>query len=262
MKNHDLQAEIVSTLSLLVSSGIPLVVVHGGGPFIDEQLRLAGMESEFVDGHRVTTPEALIHIEMALKGSVNGALVRGFNTNSIKAVGLSGKDARMVTAKQRLVPCDNSFGSRDIGSVGDITDVDTFLIDILIESGITPVIACLATDAHGNDYNVNGDMMAGHIAAALGAEHYIVLTDIDGLRGDVAKPDTHINRLSTAQAKRLFGDSIVGGMIPKIASCITALEGGALNATIVNGMKPDGLLDLLIHQKHSGTTVYLDETSH
>ncbi len=262
MKNHVRQAEIVSTLSSLVSSDIPLVLVHGGGPFINEQLRLAGIESEFVDGHRVTTPEALIHIEMALKGRVNGALVKLFSENGIKAVGLSGKDAGMVIAKQRMVPVSEPSGWRDLGCVGDIKDVDTSLIDHLLQVGNTPVVACLATDGGGRDYNVNGDIMAGHIAAALNAEHYIVLTDIDGLRHDIANPGTHIDRISTTQAKELFGDVIVGGMIPKIESCITALEGGALRATILNGTKPDGLLDLLINRKRVGTTIYLDETTH
>jgi acetylglutamate kinase len=262
MKNHELQAEIVSALSSLVSSGIPLVVVHGGGPFINEQLNLAGIESEFVDGHRVTPPEALTHIEMALKGRVNGVLVRLFNENGAKAVGLSGKDAQMVRAKQRVVPSDNSPEFRDLGQVGDITEVDTSLIDLLIRSGITPVIACLATGDDGQDYNVNGDMMAGHVAAALGAEHFVVLTDIDGLRHDVANPETHIDRISTSKAKELFGDVILGGMIPKIESCITALEGGASQATIINGMKPDGLIELLVNQNHHGTTIYLDETTH
>lgn len=260
MKNHSIQSKIVSSLSSLSENGFPIVLVHGGGPFIDEQLRLAGIESEFVDGHRVTTPEALLHIEMALKGRVNSTLVRLFNENGKKAVGLSGKDGQMVMAKQRLASHADSAGEPVWGCVGDVTSVDPTFLKQMLDEGAIPVVACLATDEEGRDYNVNGDLMAGHIAAALQTEHLVVLTDVDGLRANVNDPNTLIDELFVADAKKLIGKSVVGGMIPKMESCIVALEGGAEKATIMNGMKPELLFALINEKRQVGTTIIRDES--
>jgi acetylglutamate kinase len=121
--------------------------------------------------------------------------------------------------------------------------------------GITPVVACIGTDEKGNDYNVNADMMAGHIAGALNVSHYLILTDIDGLRSDVNNPETHISKINANEVKKLFGNSIKGGMIPKIESCLLALEKGAEEASIINGTKPELLIQKLINHHHVGTTI-------
>lgn len=258
MLNPQLQRDVVNAIITLKAAGFKIVVVHGGGPFIARQLEQAGIVSEFVDGHRITTPEAMIHVEMALKGLVNGKLVSLFNEGRSKAIGLSGKDAQMVIVEKRehkQMANGTSIDHLDLGRVGDVVHVDTNFIHSLLQSDITPVIACMGIDENGFDYNVNGDMMAGHIAGALQASSYIVLTDIDGLRHNVDDPSTHIANLTISQARSLFNSSIKGGMIPKIESCILALEMGAGNAMILNGTKPESLINTFINNSNAGTTL-------
>lgn len=258
MSNPDLQRRVIREIVRLKEKGYQVVVVHGGGPFIGEQLRQAGIRSEFVEGHRKTTPEAMVHVEMALKGKVNGQLVSLFNKQKSLALGLSGKDAQLILATRRTHQITLENGETEeisLGEVGDVKEVRSDFLIGLLEQEITPVIACIGTDSEGNDYNINADMMAGHIAGALHVDHYLVLTDIDGLRKDPTDPDTHIPQLDIAKAESLFGSSIQGGMIPKIESCIIALQNGAHEAGIINGTRPELLLKKLIEGEHVGTTL-------
>lgn len=258
MLNTALQKEVIGTLVHLKNEGFQVVVVHGGGPFIKEQLAQAGVESEFIDGHRKTTPEAMPHIEMALKGKVNGQLISLFNHYNSLAVGISGKDAQTVVAQPRTHKYIDDNGQEqaaDLGMVGDVRSVNHEFLRMLLREKITPVIACVGTDEKGNDYNINADMMAGHIAGALHVDHLIMLTDIDGLRKDVSDASTKIDSIHTTELKGLFGTSIQGGMIPKMEACIIALEKGAKRASILNGTEPKLLLDKLLNNRHVGTTI-------
>ncbi len=258
MVNDSLGEAIVDQIIQLKALGIQVVLVHGGGPFIVQQLDQAGISSEFIGGHRKTTAEALVHVEMALKGRVNGRLVSLFNRLGSLAVGLSGKDAALVIARRRYHEGVNEKGKStkvSLGQVGDVKKVNTEFLELLLDKNITPVITCIATDEQGNDYNINADMMAGHIAGALAVDHFLVLTDIDGLRKDVDDPGTHIAELTAGEAEKMFGNSIQGGMIPKMEACLLARKAGARQAGIINGTNPQLLTEKIIHNKNVGTTL-------
>lgn len=241
MINESLKKEIVQHIGSLKDQGYHVVLVHGGGPFIQKMLDMAGIESEFIGGHRKTTKEALQYVEMALKGQVNGSLVSLFNSLGYKAVGISGKDGGLVKARKRLheEKIDGELRSFDLGQVGDVEQVDTSLVKSLLENGFIPVITCLASDMQGNDYNINADMFAGHLAGALKAEQYLVLTDVDGLMRDINEPSSLIREISYTKIDWLIEEKVIqGGMIPKMESCKVALEKGAGKARIINGTKP------------------------
>lgn len=259
MLNESLKQAVVNNIKRLQQAGYRTVLVHGGGPFIKNMLELVKIESEFIDGHRKTTAEALKYIEMALKGEVNGSLVNLLNRAGIRAVGLSGKDGRMVLAQKRYhqKEVDGKTVKFDLGQVGDVVSVDTKLLDSLLTDGFLPVITCIASDEVGNDYNVNADMFAGALAGALAADHYLVLTDVDGLLRDIEDPGSLITELSVAELDKLMGSVIKGGMIPKLESCQIALSKGARTARIINGTRPDNIHEAVISDKIIGTKICL-----
>ncbi len=255
MLNEQLKTEIITNLLDLKSCGFDIVVVHGGGPFIKELLLTAKIKSDFIDGHRVTTPEALKYVEMALKGNVNGDLVRLFNKHGQQAVGLSGKDGKTVIAEKRFHQAEGQ--ERDLGRVGNVKTVNPQLIQTLLKANYIPVITCVASDESGSDYNINADMFAGHIAGALRAEQFIVMTDVDGLMTDINNPESLLSEVTGTRIAELRADkTIKGGMIPKIEACTTALEKGAKAARIINGTKPDQIKQQAGDQK-PGTLIHL-----
>ena len=257
MSNERLKQQVLKSICSLKERGYDVVIVHGGGPFIREALREARIESEFIDGHRKTTSEAFEYVEMALKGKVNSSLVGIINTLGYRAVGLSGKDGQTVTASKRMHRrvVDGKVEELDLGQVGDVAEVDTTLIETLLVHDFIPVITCLATDVSGSGYNINGDMFAGHLAGALRARQYVVLTDVDGLLRDKEDPATLINDISLSGLNELVEQEIIkGGMIPKIESCEIAINKGAHSARIINGTVPEQILTLIDGQP-VGTTI-------
>lgn len=242
MLDDAITEKIIEKIRDLSQMGHRIVLVHGGGPFIEENLKMAGIESDFVEGHRRTTSEAMKYIEMALKGHVNSKLVRLLNGRGLKAVGLSGKDAGMVTVSRRMHQKEDGQ-SVDIGFVGDVQEVDVALPELMLSRHYIPVVSPVAAGSDGLDYNVNADMFAGHLAGALKADHFVMLTDVDGLMRDPGNPDSLIKTLSIGEEmKELYNDVIKGGMIPKTEACKIALENGARSALITNGTKPDSLI--------------------
>lgn len=247
MTNEALKRQVLTHICALQSRGFDVVIVHGGGPFIKAALEGAGIASEFIDGHRKTTADAFAHIEMALKGKVNSSLVGLVNTLGYKAVGLSGKDGAIVTAKKRQHHSNTNgvLTQVDLGQVGDVDQVDTTLIKLLLQHRYIPVVTCIAADKNGTGYNINGDMFAGHLAGALRATQYVVLTDVDGLLRDKDKPSSLIREINLRDTSQLFeNNTIQGGMIPKIESCEIAVQNGAQLARIINGTVPDQILQL------------------
>ena len=258
MINDDLKEEIAIGIRELQDQGTNVVLVHGGGPFINKALEEAGIASEFLDGQRVTTKEAFKHIEKTLKGEVNSSLVNVFNKAGLKAVGLSGKDGQLVTARKRWYQTVDQTGMRvkkDIGQVGNVETVNTQLLDLLLEGGFTPIIACIASDKEGNDYNINGDVFAGEIAAALQVDAYIVLTDVDGLFSRFPDPASIIHLLNLSELPSYYQSIISGGMIPKMESCEAAVRAGAKKAVILNGTKPEQIRGYLLEDQPIGTTL-------
>ncbi len=259
MLSERLKQSVVQNIWRLHSEGYHIVLVHGGGPFIKKILELVEIESEFIEGHRKTSTEALKYIEMALKGEVNGSLVNLLNKAGLRAVGLSGKDGRMVTARKRyhLSVQNGREVKHDLGQVGDVEAVDTTLLNTLLEKDYLPAVTCIASDESGKDYNINADMFAGSLAGALKATHYLVLTDVDGLLRDIDDPSSVIRKLKLAELEPLFGTVIKGGMIPKLESCALALRQGARSAFIINGTKPESIFEAVNKEKLTGTEICL-----
>lgn len=255
MLNNDLKHEIAEKIKALQENNIQVILVHGGGPFINKALESEGIPSEFIDGHRYTTKEALVHIETALKGEVNSSLVGVLNKAGLKAVGLSGKDGRMVIAEKRWHRPQDSESPVDLGQVGNVKAIDCTLVQHLLAQGYTPVVTCIAADEKGEDYNINADMFAGHLAAALQVDEYIVLTDVDGLYQHFPDPDSILTSITLAELPELYHTIIKGGMIPKITSCEIALKGGAKKAVILNGTKPEQIEGYATGNKVLGTTI-------
>lgn len=234
------------------------MLVHGGGPFINKALKEAAIHSEFVDGQRRTSKEALLVIERTLKGEVNGSLVNVFNRIGLKAVGLSGKDGQMVLAEKKwhhIVQESGESSQVDLGQVGEVREVNPQLLHLLLDGGFTPIITCIASDNDGNDYNINGDVFAGKVAAALKVEDYIVLTDVDGLYLNYPDPSSIVHQLNLDQLSSYYGTAISGGMIPKIESCEAAVRAGVKRAVILNGTKPEQISDYILKNQQIGTTL-------
>lgn len=257
MQNDQLKEKVIASISRLYQEGYGIILVHGGGPFIQKILDEVNLESEFIGGHRKTSPEALRYIEMTLKGEVNGSLVNMMNQAGLKAVGISGKDGSIVTAEKRKFQerKDGQQQLLDLGQVGNVVSVDTRLLHLLLENDYIPVITCLASDTSGNDFNINADMFAGHIAGAMKVDQLLVLTDVDGLLGDIHDPDSLISRIELDELEPLYGDIIKGGMIPKVESCEIALKKGARTARIINGTKPETIYESIHSEKLIGTEI-------
>ncbi len=253
MVNNDLKERILRGICDLYEQGHQVIIVHGGGPFIQKALDAAQIESEFIDGQRKTSPQAMKIVETALKGEVNSDLVGRINTMGYRAVGLSGKDGQIVIGKKRRhiqVTAEGVEKLIDLGQVGGIELVQPALLNDLLAGGYIPVITCIAQDADGNSLNINGDIFAGHIAGALQAEAFVVLTDIDGLLRDVKNPASLIEEVKSTEIDALIVSGVIqGGMIPKMEACITAVREGAKSAYIINGTKPHQLSVLASGEK-------------
>ncbi|MBV9438417.1 MAG: acetylglutamate kinase [Candidatus Eremiobacteraeota bacterium] len=213
----------------LAERGDRVVLVHGGGPQIDAELRLKGIEEARISGLRVTGVQTRDVVEYVLCGSVNKALVRALARRSVRAAGISGEDGGLLGAR-RAAPVDGA----DLGLVGEIERVDPALARALLDAGFVAVVAPLALDdATGEALNCNADTAAGALAAALEADAYVVLTDVAGVRRDLADPGSVIARLTLAQAEGFLADgTFSGGMIPKMGAAIDAVRGGARRAVV------------------------------
>lgn len=257
MKNDELKYSVVQDICFLMEKGLEPVIVHGGGPFIADMLDMAGIVSEFIGGHRKTDLEAVKFVEMALKGQVNSDIVKLINSFGYKGVGLSGKDGQTATAMKRRdkIEVDGKMQEVDLGQVGDIKEINTDFLNLIMDNGYIPVVAPLATGEDYETYNVNADMFAGHLAGALKVSHYIAMTDVDGLLKDKEDPETLIHTMGKDEARSEIGNIIQSGMIPKVESCLIALEMGVKNAHIINGMAKHSILDTLITNKTIGTII-------
>lgn len=244
MVNEELKQNFALDIILMKYVGINPIIVHGGGPQIGEFLDRLNIKTEFVEGMRVTDKEAMDIIEMVLVGKVNKEIVNLINKNNGCAVGLSGKDGRLITAR-KMRYLRHRGGDRppeiiDIGLVGEIVSINSHILESLTKSGFIPVIAPVGANEDGQTYNINADLVAGHIAAAIKARKLILLTDTKGV---LDKDGNLISSLKVSEAKKLISDGIVtGGMIPKINCCIKALEGGVKKAHIIDGREKHAIL--------------------
>jgi acetylglutamate kinase len=244
---HDALALFAEDIVLMHTVGIRPVVVHGGGPQINEMLSRLNIESKFVNGLRVTDEATMQVVQMVLNGNVNPQIVSAINVHGNVAVGLSGEDGRtlQVTARDAA-----------LGFVGDIEKVRTHVIDGLLADGLVPVLSTVGVDIDGQPYNINADTAAGAIAEALGAEKIVYLTDIAGLRKDIDDAASLIQRITVDELSALIADgTISGGMIPKVESCMQAVRGGVKSAHILDGRIAHVLLLELFTDQGVGTMI-------
>ena len=251
---RDFAADIV----LLKAVGINPVVIHGGGPQIGAMLKKLGVESSFVDGLRVTDAETAKIAEMVLSGAINKELVSWISQAGGKAVGISGKDGGFVTAEkiERTTrdPDSNIERVVDLGFVGEPKSVDRSVIDTISGAGMIPVVAPIGVGTDGHTYNINADTMAGAVAAALGAARLFLLTDVPGV---LNKAGDLLADLDPAQIAELRADgTISGGMIPKLETCVSAVEAGVDAAVILDGRIPHALLVEIFTREGAGTLVH------
>ena len=244
-------------IALLKQSKVNPIVVHGGGPQIALMLSKLGIESKFEGGLRVTDQRTMDVVEMVLAGSINKEIVALINAEGEWAIGLCGKDGNMVFAKKAVKmfkdPTSNIEKVLDLGFVGEPDEVDRTLLDLLARSEMIPVIAPVAPGRDGNTYNINADTFAGAIAGSLGAKRLLFLTDVPGV---LDKNGKLIPELSVREAKELIADgTISGGMIPKVETCLEALENGVEGVVILNGKSPHVVLVELFTEFGAGTLI-------
>jgi acetylglutamate kinase len=254
MDQADLKESFALDVILLRLVGINPVIVHGGGPQIGALMRRLGKEPRFVGGMRVTDEETVEIVEMVLVGRINKEIVGLISHHGGKAVGLSGKDANLILAHRRLhrMPDGEEV---DIGLVGEVEAVNAEPIRLLEEHGFIPVIAPVGVGAGGETYNINADLVAGEMAAALGAEKLIHLTDVQGITGTDGRL---ISTLSPDGAERLISEGVIGGgMLPKVESSLRALKGGTGKAHIIDGRVPHAILLELFTREGVGTEIVL-----
>ena len=257
MGNAELGKAFARDIALLKQSGVNPIVVHGGGPQIAAMLAKMGIESKFEGGLRVTDAKTVEIVEMVLAGSINKEIVALINAEGEWAIGLCGKDGNMVFAEKAHKtikdPDSNIERVLDLGFVGEPVEVDRTLLDLLARSEMIPVLAPVAPGRDGHTYNINADTFAGAIAGALGAKRLLFLTDVPGV---LDRDKKLIDELTVAEARALIADgTISGGMIPKVETCIEAIDRGVEGVVILNGKTPHSVLLELFTEHGAGTLI-------
>lgn len=244
-KIRELMMKDIAVLKLL---GIQVVLVHGGGPFINQNLERFNKKPEFKEGLRITDRETMEVVEMVLSGKINKEIVNDIQKLGVNSVGISGKDGMTLKAKKLIT------NGLDLGFVGDIESVDTKLIDSLIDSDFLPVIAPVGRDDLGNTYNINADYAAVGIAAALNAQKLVFVTDVVGVMKDIDDPKSLIKQMTVNEARENIRNGIIsGGMIPKVECCIDAVESGVKTVHIIDGRVEHSMLLEIFTQEGIGT---------
>lgn len=250
MLNEELKQAVMEDIVLLNTIGIKVVLVHGGGPEINNMLDRVGKESKFVDGLRYTDGETMEIVQMVLTGKLNKDIVGILLQKGGKAVGLSGVDSGLLRAKKT---------DKDLGFVGDVTDVNPEILISLLDKGFIPVVSTVALGEQGDSarYNINADTAAAKIAVALKAEKFVQLTNVPGILRDLNDSNSLIKRIEKTAIGSLKATGILsGGMLPKIDCCLTALEGGVPRTHIIDGRVPHSLLIEMFSDRGIGTMIY------
>jgi acetylglutamate kinase len=259
MLSPELKEAVLTDTVLMKYVGMNPVIVHGGGPEITDMLKRIGKESRFVGGLRVTDKETMEIVEMVLVGKINKEIVTMINRIGGRAVGLSGKDGDLFEAVKKYRKVRTPEGGEemvDIGFVGDISRVNPEIVNTVISEGYIPVVAPVAVGQDGLSYNVNADYAAGRLAAALGADKLIILTDVEGIMADRSDPASLFSVLKADNIPTLIDRGIIeGGMIPKVECCLDALAGGVKTTHILDGREMHSILLELLTDKGIGTMV-------
>ena len=248
--NEEIKSTIIKDIALMKFVGVKPVVVHGGGKDINKALERVGIEPQFKDGLRVTDEETMEVVQEVLVGKVNKSLVTELCLQGINAVGVCGKDSGFMKVK-KATP-----NGLDLGLVGEVTEVDTTLINTLLDNDFVPVISTVGVDEEGNSYNVNADYAAVAVAGALNAEKLVFITDVAGVMRDVNDPNSVISATNTAEINELIADgTIAGGMIPKVQCCLAGVNAGVKNVHILDGRIAHCLILEIFTNKGIGTLI-------
>lgn len=252
MVNEELKKSVMDDITLLKYVGLNPIVVHGGGPDISNALKVYNVESEFINGLRVTSKEAVGIAQMVLVGKTNKDIVSKLNHAGGKAIGLCGLDGNLIKCKKLYTEVDGE--KKDLGFVGDIIEVKTKVIDLLTDDEYIPVIAPIGVDDEGNSYNINADTVAAKVAEALNAEKLMYLTDVRGVLG---KDDELIHKIQIDEVETLIADeTITGGMIPKVRGCKEAVENGVGRVHIIDGTILHSILLEIFTDHGIGTMIF------
>ena len=257
MVDEGLKASFARDVVLMKYIGINPVIVHGGGPQISQTMERMGLKPKFVSGYRVTDSETMDIVEMVLGGKVNKEIVNLINKNGGRAVGLTGKDGGLIRAKKKLMkknsPETGAPEILDLGLIGEVVEVDSRILDALDHGGFIPVIAPVGVGDKGETYNINADLVAGSVAAALSASKLILMTDTAGI---LDNDGSLIPTLTKADVERLIKDEVItGGMLPKVSACFDALSGKVGKVHIIDGRTPHALLLEIFTDKGIGTEI-------
>lgn len=252
MTDENIRNLVIGDIAFMKMVGINPVIVHGGGPEINAQLKMSNIEPNFVNGIRVTDKATMKTVEMVLSGQINKSLVSDFQRHNAKAVGISGKDGLLIEAQKKQ-------GEVDLGYVGDIVNINPEIIQSLVNADFIPVISPVGTDKEGNTYNINADVAAVEIAIKLKASKLVFLTDIEGIRENENDPNSLIPTINPKQANIMIENgNIKGGMIPKTQCCIKAVENGVNSVHIINGKINHSLLLEIYTKDGIGTVMEIE----
>lgn len=255
MTDEAMKSNVMKDIVLMKSVGMHPIIVHGGGPMINEMLGRLQIESQFVDGLRVTDAQTMQVVEMVLSGQVNPDIVSRLNVNGAKAVGLSGKDADLMKVKKYQAQTE-AGEEIDLGYVGEITEINHRMLIDLMKDNYIPVISSIGVDESGQRYNINADFVAADIARAVNADKFILLTDTAGIFQDFSDDDSLISSLTSQEAALLQEQGVIdGGMIPKVDCCLQAIEGGVERVHIIDGRTKHSLLLELFFDEGIGTMI-------
>ena len=247
MVDEQLKQQVMEDVAFLWLIGVKVVLVHSDGPEISDLMKKLGKQPQFIDGLRVTDKETVDIVQMALAGKVNKTLVTMLESKGGKAIGISGMDGRLIECRIK---------DERLGFVGDVTKVNIAPVTDLLEKNYIPVISTLGCDRDGNVYNINGDTAAAHIAGALGAERFVLMTDIAGLMRDKDDPTSLISEVSLDEIDALLKQGVIsGGMIPKVGCCVDAIRQGVKKVVIMDGRVPHAILMELLTNEGAGTLV-------
>jgi len=252
MMDESLKKSVLSDAMLLAKVGMNVVIVHGGGPDINYWLEKADVTSTFVNGLRQTNLETMEIVQMVLAGKINKDLTRMIQSLGGKAMGISGVDGGLVQATLK--------NPEELGAVGEISQVNTEVIEDLVSAGYIPVISCIGMDEDGNSCNINADEMAGGIAKALNADNFVLMSDVPGVLEDTSDPSTLISQIEISTVEHLYQNNVIsGGMIPKVSCCKDAVENHVKQAVILDGRIPHALIIEFLTDSGIGTLFYKEE---
>jgi acetylglutamate kinase len=259
MGNEKLLDLMLRDIVLLSYVGLKVILVHGGGPEISEEMRKSGKHPKFVHGMRVTDEETMEILHEQLAGKINKDIVLSINKYGGRGVGIAGMDGNFIRAKKLLYKTTTKSGREvevDLGFVGEVEQINPTVINYLVGTGYIPVIAPIGIDAEGNSLNINADTVAAEVATAVHAKKLVLVTDVPGVLRDPKDEKSLISQLTTTEAQKLIDEKVIrGGMIPKIEACIKAVQSGVDSVHIINGIFPHALLLEILTEKGVGTMI-------